>query len=134
MTDTIKAVLDTNVLVSALLSPNGAPAKILAMIADKQIMLCIDSRILLEYEKVLSRDKFHFEPSDIAFLLNFFLQAANVIVPEPIKLDFSDKDDKKFYEAAKYAGAYLITGNAKHFPEEPFIQSPASFLEIVGRL
>jgi hypothetical protein len=39
-----------------------------------------------------------------------------------------DEDDRVFYDTAKTAGAYLIPGNTKHFPQEPFILTPAQFL------
>jgi putative PIN family toxin of toxin-antitoxin system len=174
----IKAVIDTNVLVSALLSPSGPPAKILNMVISKQIMICIDSRIMLEYENVLLRDKFPFEPQDISVLLSTIFQIGNVVVPKPIyqvafnqlnaktatvfenaskarifknlrrggnpprniqlqskdcnwilESSFLHQEDKKFYEAAKHCGAYLVTGNLRHFPKEPHAVSPAEFLE-----
>jgi hypothetical protein len=40
-----------------------------------------------------------------------------------------DESDRKFYDTAKYCGAFLITGNIKHFPQEPFIITPAEFLK-----
>ncbi|MDR0498232.1 MAG: putative toxin-antitoxin system toxin component, PIN family [Holophagales bacterium] len=124
----IDVVLDTNVLISALLSPNGTPARILRMIISRQIRICIDSRILLEYENVLLREKFPFEPLDVSLLLKRILQIANVIVPKPIESSLPHEHDKKLYEVAKSTGAYLITGNLKHFPKEPTIVSPADFL------
>jgi hypothetical protein len=44
-----------------------------------------------------------------------------------------DEDDRPFYEVAKAANAYLITGNLKHFPQEPFILSPADFLALINQ-
>ena len=128
----IKAVIDTNVLVSALLSPNGAPAKILNMAISGKILVCIDSRIMLEYENVLLRDKFPFDPLDVSVLLNRILQIGVVVVPKLTEIQFSDQGDKKFYEVAKCADAYLVTGNMRHFPNEPHIFSPTGFLEVVG--
>jgi uncharacterized protein len=128
----IKAVIDTNVLVSALLSPNGAPAKILNMAISGKILVCIDSRILLDYENVLRRDKFPFDPLDVSVLLSRILQIGVVVVPKPTEIQSSEQGDKKFYEVAKCTGAHLVTENMKHFPNDPHILSPAGFLEIVG--
>jgi len=127
-----KIVVDTNVLVSALLSPKGKPAQILALILNEQVTVCYDSRIMLEYETVLSRSKFPFESQDISALINKVLKTGISIIPMPSELEFSDRDDKKFYDAAKGAGVYLVTGNRKHFPDEPCIISSADFLEIRG--
>jgi len=126
----INAVIDTNVLVSALLSPNGAPAKILNMAISGKILICIDSRIMLEYENVLRRDKFPFEPSDVSVLLDRILQIGIIVVPKPTDIIFSDQDDAKFYEVAKCTGAFLVTGNMRHYPKEPNVISPNDFLEI----
>jgi putative PIN family toxin of toxin-antitoxin system len=125
----IKAVLDTNVLVSALLSPGGKPARILALVLNERITLCYDSRILLEYEDVLTRSKFPFEPRDVSGLLSIFEQIGTAIAAEPATESFTDESDKKFYEVAKTAGAILITGNNKHFPDDPYVLSPLEFLK-----
>ena len=42
---------------------------------------------------------------------------------------FNDEDDRSYYEVAKLCNAILITGNKRHFPDEPFIMTPAEFLE-----
>jgi hypothetical protein len=41
-----------------------------------------------------------------------------------------DEDDRVFYDSAKLAGAYLITGNAKHYPAQPFVVTPAEFFRL----
>jgi putative PIN family toxin of toxin-antitoxin system len=51
-------VLDTNVLVSALLSPFGAPGRIWDLVLAREVRLVYDDRILVEYRRVLSREKF----------------------------------------------------------------------------
>jgi len=126
----LKVVLDTNVLVSALLSLKGAPAQILAMAMSGQATVCYDSRILLEYKNVLLRDKFPFESRDVLTLLDNIFQTGMAIIPKASDVVFLDEADKKFYEVAKEVGAYLITGNMKHFPDDPYIVTPANFLII----
>ena len=125
----IKTVIDTNVLVSALLSPESNPAKILSLLMNGRIHICYDSRILLEYEKVLLRPKFPFKAHDVNVLIDTVVQGGTAIVGEPITIEFIDESDKKFYEVAKTAAAVLITGNKKHYPNEPCIVSPTAFLE-----
>jgi putative PIN family toxin of toxin-antitoxin system len=128
----IKVVIDTNVLVSALLSPNSNPAKVLALVVNERVVTCYDSRMMLEYESVLLRKKFPFNPQDVSALLGTILQTGTAVVPEPSKTAFTDESDIKFYEVAKATGAYLITGNIKHFPDEPCIVQPTAFLQIVA--
>ena len=121
-------VIDTNVLISALISPLGNPAKVLALVLSGQICLCYDSRILMEYKDVLLRPKFPFKPADVSVMLDNMMENGIAIVAPPLNTNFSDESDKKFYEVAKFCGAMLITGNTKHFPQEPEIISPAEFI------
>ena len=125
-----KIVMDTNVLVSALLSPNGNPAKILSLVVNEQVILCYDSRIILEYESVLLREKFPFKAQDVWGLLNATRRIGMITLPKPSSKIFDDEGDKKFYEVAKDAGAYLITGNMKHFPQESWILLPTTFINL----
>jgi putative PIN family toxin of toxin-antitoxin system len=127
----MKVVLDTNVLVSALLSANGAPARILALALNGGLILAYDNRILFEYSDVLSREEFHFESAVISNLLAYFKVAGEYVNADTARMQFADEADTKFYEVYKSAEArYLITGNLRHFPKEKAILSPAEFLEI----
>lgn len=122
------AVIDTNVLVSALWSRNGGPAKVMAMVLNGLIKPCYDYRILSEYRAVLNRPKFKFNTDEIKELIGFIEMIGISVVPEPLDVKFVDEEDKKFYEVAKYCNAVLITGNIKHFPEEPFVMTVTDFL------
>lgn len=126
-----RIVIDTNVLVSALLSPEGNSAKIPALALNDQISICYDSRILLEYENVLNRPKFPFAPEDVSGLLDMIVQIGTAVVAGPLADHFTDEADKKFYEVAKYSGAKLITGNLKHFPNDSDVLSPVEFLKTI---
>jgi len=127
----MKIVLDTNVLISSLLNPNGNPAKILNLILADKIILLYDNRILIEYFDVLKRKKFGFTDELIYPLLDFFKHEGLYINAEPIEIKFDDEDDKKFYEVYKSGNAnYLITGNLNHFPKEKYILNPVNFLKI----
>jgi len=126
----MKAVVDTNIFVSALMSAEGTPAKIVSLILNGKIKICYDNRIIFEYNDVLSRKKIGFYNEIINGLLEFIKQEGQYINAEYLKLNFNDETDKKFYEVFKSADAdYLITGNKKHFPKENAIVTPGEFLE-----
>ena len=122
-------VIDTNILVSALWSKNGAPARILSLIISGGLIPCYDYRILSEYRDVLSRPKFKFTDSEINALLDWIVENGRQVIAEPLNVDFTDESDKKFYEVAKFCDAKLITGNIKHFPNDKLVLSVPEFLE-----
>lgn len=122
-------VIDTNILVSALWSRNGAPAKIMSMVVRGVLIPCFDYRIMTEYREVLQRPKFGFSKGEVNSLLDWFESNGRSVVADPLDDVFIDEADKKFYEVAKFCGAVLVTGNLKHFPEDPQIVSVTDFLE-----
>jgi len=124
-------VVDTNILVSALWSRNGAPARILSMIISGKLILCYDYRILIEYKDVLTRPKFKFSINEVNSLLDWIVDNGRLAVVEPLNISFTDESDKKFYEVAKYYGAKLITGNVKHFPNDKIVFSVSEFLKTI---
>jgi putative PIN family toxin of toxin-antitoxin system len=128
----IQVVLDTNILVSALWSASGHPAKIFAMFIKGEIILCYDARIMTEYKDVLNRPQFAFKHSKIGAVLNRVRNDGLSVVAKPSDASFEDEDDKMFYEVAKACGATLITGNRRHYPDEPFIMTAAEFVREHG--
>lgn len=116
-------VLDTNVIVSALLSPGGKPAFIVKQVLDGDYALCCDKRILQEYEIVLKRKKFNFKPERIDELMRYIRSHCICVDPAPINMPFIDEADKKFYEVAKHCKVPLVTGNKKHFPHDELVRS-----------
>ena len=129
----IYAVIDTNVLVSALLSSkeDAATVQIVEKVFRGDIVPVYSEKILSEYGEVLARQKFNFPLKDQAYLLHAIEQYGKCVVPAPLHIALPDEKDLPFYEAASVEGAwYLITGNKKHFPEEPFIVSPREMLYI----
>ena len=122
-------VIDTNILVFALWSKNGAPAKAVGLVLSGQLIPCYDHRIMVEYRQVLQRPKFRFRPAEINALLGWFKQTGRSVVPAPVDIPFEDEADRKFYEVAKYCNAVLITGNLKHFPDDDSVMSVSDFLE-----
>ncbi len=126
----MKIVLDTNVLISSLLNPNGNPAGILNLILNDKLILLYDNRILSEYSEVLKRDKFGFNDGLIQALLDYFSHEGIYISAEPVNTEFKDEDDKKFYEVFKSGNAdFLISGTLIHFPKETKILQPTDFLK-----
>ncbi|MDR2605760.1 MAG: putative toxin-antitoxin system toxin component, PIN family [Oscillospiraceae bacterium] len=123
-----KIVLDTNVLVSALLTPAGNPAKIYRMFLIGVIPLVLSDGIYAEYRDVLFRPRLRFPSDAVGTILAAIRQYGETIVPIVSSIEMVDEDDRVFYDTAKTAGAYLITGNTKHYPREDFILTPSEFL------
>ena len=121
-------VLDTNVIVSALWTPNGKAAYIVNQVIAGNLKLCHDYRILTEYREVLSRPKFKFSSWQINFLLETFEKDGISVIPQPLtNIPFADESDKVFYEVAKFCSAPLVTGNLKHFPQDDCIIKVTDF-------
>jgi putative PIN family toxin of toxin-antitoxin system len=109
-------VLDTNILVSALLSPFGPPARVLDMLLGGDIQAAYDDRLLAEYREVLARPKFSFAPDDMAALLAYLEADGEHVTARSLPHALPDADDLPFLEVATQAGAVLITGNVAHYP------------------
>jgi putative PIN family toxin of toxin-antitoxin system len=117
----IRAVIDTNVVVSGLLSPAGNEALILLAIHQGLVRPCFSEEILEEYAGVLARPKFAFPADEIAALLAMFRDRGELIVPNASTAVSVDPGDTKFLQCAETAQAdYLVTGNKRHFPEASY--------------
>jgi putative PIN family toxin of toxin-antitoxin system len=125
-------VLDTNILVSALLSPFGPPARVLDLLLGGDIRAAYDDRLLAEYREVLARPKFGFAPEDVAAVLAYLEADGERVTARPLPHPLPDVDDLPFLEVATQAGAVLITGNAAHYPPalrgSVRVYAPAEFL------
>jgi len=123
-------VVDTNVFISSALSPMGNPAKIVDCIENNMdLKLYYNFDILAEYERVLAYDKLKIVKEKKEQVIEFVQKFGKMAVPVPSDIPLPDESDRIFYDLAKEAGAYLITGNKKHYPDEEFILTPAEFLE-----
>ncbi len=116
----IGVVLDTNILVSALLSPQGPSARVFLMTLQNQhTQLCVSADVFAEYEEVLKRTKFNFTPSAIAATLGTLREKGFWVKPTGRVSACDDPDDDIFLECAEAATAdFLVTGNKKHFPAD----------------
>ena len=127
----INAVLDTNVVVSGLLTERGNSALIIDAFKEKLFTLIYNSDILAEYQDVLYRDKLGLPVRDIDELLEQIKNTGFPIISAISDILFTDEDDRIFYDTAKAANAYLVTGNTKHYPQEQFIILPVDFLALL---
>lgn len=127
------AVFDTNVVVSAGIKPGSAPA-VLAMdwVLEGQVQIVTCPRIVAEYRDVMRRDKFvryGFPPLWLEFLIDASLQ-----LPDPPDWPhlLPDRNDGVFLALSRACGAWLVTGNLKHFPQAArdgvTVLSPADYL------
>ena len=129
-------VIDTNVIVSALLSrhSDASTVQVIEALLDDQFTPIYNDEILSEYDDVLHRKKFHFPESTIQALLQYFKKygiytnrlATDEMLPDP--------KDLAFYEvcmAKREEDSMLVTGNMKHFPSKPFIVTPNELLDII---
>ena len=128
------AVIDTNVLVSALLSIKNdtATVQIVSKVISGEIIPVYSNVITKEYREVLSRKKFGFSRNAIGYLLSAVEKYGLLIDPSPIILP--DMKDLPFYEVVlekRDDNTYLVTGNIKHFPKEPFVVTPRELLDIL---
>ena len=113
----MKVVLDTNLLVSGLLNPRGAPANILRLVLNESIDIVVDERILLEYESVLRRPKFSAVRKEADRVVKQIGFLAERVTAGPLKIRIPDPDDLPFMEVAQAARAdAVVTGNERHFP------------------
>jgi putative PIN family toxin of toxin-antitoxin system len=113
----VNVVLDTNVLVSGLLSPFSPGAEIVRMLVADELRLCLDARVLTEYRQVLHRPRFQFDSELVADLLDHASRTGTIVSGLPLARPLPDPDDSPFLEVALAGHAEcLITGNLRHFP------------------
>lgn len=131
----LRLVLDTNIVVSAALKPDGLQRSVLLLALRKPIRLYISDAILAEYRAVLSRPRLRIRKGVRRQLLQVVESNAHRIVPSVRLRVAADADDDMFLECADAAKAdYLVTGNVSHFPrywKRTKIITSREFLDIV---
>ena len=129
------AVIDTNVLVSAMLKHLSVPGSIIDLAFDGPIIPVLNDAIEKEYREVLSRPKFHLPSDLIEDILSSFHQRGLYVDAEELDMELPDPKDRVFYEVVmeerKEEDAYLVTGNIRHFPEKPYVVTPRQMLNII---
>lgn len=127
----MKVTIDTNIIVSAALSPLGKSAQIMNMVFDRKARVYYNAEILAEYEDVLSRPRFNFSTEKQNTFIEGIKRVGVLIEPTVSSMPLPDETDRIFYDTAKESGALLITGNIKHYPHEEFVMTPANFLMLL---
>lgn len=128
------AVIDTNVLVSGLLSSNSISSSsvILDRVRLNLLMPVYNREILVEYNDVLRRKKFGFYERFVRDVIRTIVQnGMEIPFDDSYCPDIPDSSDRFFlhaFEQSKAFGAYLITGNLKHYPVNERIVSPGEFI------
>src|ERR1700756_3994085 len=116
--NSIRVVLDTNVVISAYLTDAGFERYVLDLFLAGKLELVVSKEILEEYEAVLCRPKFGFSRKMVARSLRMLRSKARIVRPRKKLSAARDPDDKSFLECAHVARAhFLVTGNSRHFPK-----------------
>ena len=115
-----RAVVDTNILVSALLRPGSPPEAVLQNMAARTLTPVLCDAILEEYAVVLARPRFGFSAPMVQELLYLLRLQADWVSLPPYdgRPDLPDPADWPFVGCALAANCAVVTGNLKHFPPE----------------
>ena len=129
------AVIDTNVIVSALLKRTSTPGKVVQHILAGIAVPVFSKEILFEYKEVLSRKKFNFSPKVIENIFKMILDNDIELSGIQTEEKLSDPKDAIFYEVTmdflQTKETFLATGNIKDFPVKLFVVTPKEMLEIM---
>ena len=131
------AVIDTNVIVSAMLKWDSVPGQVVRFVFEGKIVPLLHSAVVEEYHKVLLRPKFHLTDQIVDDFLLDLEEHGIYMDAEPLDLALPDPKDRIFYEivitARRNEDVWLVTGNLRHFPIQPFVVSPRQMLEVIER-
>lgn len=130
------AVIDTNVLVSSLLTgrADSPTVRVMTAISEGTLIPLYNEEIMKEYEEVLHRKKFPFTERRIRPVLASIRAFGLRVNPSPTDEILPDMDDLVFYEVVmekREDDAYLVTGNLWHFPPRDFIVTPAEMMALI---
>ena len=112
----MKLVIDTNVLVSALLTRGGVCDQLLTAFDRVRPVFVVDERILIEYRTVLNRPRFGFSATTVDDTITRIVSAAEFVDVATWSGALTDESDRPFIEVAIAGNADIVTGNSKHFP------------------
>lgn len=128
-------VIDTNVLVSAMLKWESVPGNVVTLAFDGPIIPVLNELIITEYREVLMRPKFHFTENIVDAVVGELCHRGVFVDAEHLDNDLTDPKDRVFYEvvmeARKDDDAMLVTGNLRHFPAQPFVVTPRQLLNLI---
>lgn len=128
------AVIDTNVIVSALLSRkrDAATVRVLRAVQNGLILPLVHQQIIDEYKDVLCRPKFRL-PIQLVHAITEQMKSIGLFLDRTQSNEiFPDPKDEVFYEVAlSKKDSFLVTGNIKHFPKNPIVVSPAEMMRLI---
>ena len=130
----IYAVIDTNVLVSALITHNSlsATAKVVRLLLEGGFVPLYESNIIEEYQEVLHRSKFKLLPDVADAIISYIKEHGIETSRTAFQELMPDEDDRVFYEVSlSVDDSFLVTGNLKHYPQTPKVISPANFINAI---
>jgi len=132
----IKAVLDTNVVVSGQLNELGPPGLILKLAFSNFFRVYASEPLLEEYAAVLAQPPLRFDSHDVAQWMREIRRVATIVQPRQNLSVTTDPDDNRFVECALEARAeFIVTGNTRHFParfQDIRVIKPRPFLIILA--
>lgn len=132
----MRAVFDTNVVISGLPSGTGTCGRLLDLVLESVGVLCLAARILEEYREVARRPELEVAVTDADRVLDFLESNGQVTVALPLRVTLPDADDLPWLEVAASAGVPLVTGNTRHYPARSRsgveVLSPRQFLDRLG--
>ena len=130
----IYAAIDTNVLVSALITHNSlsATAKVVRLLLEGGFVPLYESNIIEEYQEVLHRSKFKLLPDVADAIISYIKEHGIETSRTAFQELMPDEDDRVFYEVSlSVDDSFLVTGNLKHYPQTPKVISPADFINVI---
>ena len=131
----IYAVIDTNVFVSAMLTHHSDSATVILYrkLLNGEMIPLYNKEILAEYKEVLSRPRFHIDLRKVDDILRA-IRTYGILSERVQYLEaMPDETDRVFYEVTlSHEEAYLVTGNQRHFPQDPIVVTPVQMLEILN--
>jgi putative PIN family toxin of toxin-antitoxin system len=131
----VKVVLDTDVLVSGLLTAEGPCGYIIELMIDGILQPCFDGRIYEEYATILHRPELAFDSKDADEILGVIRFLGEPVAAPPLQARLPDPSDLPFLEVARAAQAILVTGNRRHFPKKACkgvsVIAPRELLDII---
>lgn len=130
----IYVVIDTNVFVSADLTHNynSATSKIVDSLFKGKIIPLYNEEIMTKYQEVLSRPHFDISKDERDALFEYIRKKGVEDERTSVNIIFVDESDRVFYEIAlSKEDSFLVTGNLKHYPQEPIVVTPAQMLQII---
>ncbi len=133
----MKVVIDTNVLVSGMLTRDGTCVQVIQLGYQKLIPWQVDRRVLDEYQEILLRPKFRMTPEDVSEAIDMIVTCAEFVTALPLDVALPDSSDLPFLEVAHASEAVLVTGNTRHFPKRLCkgvpVLTPRQFLESIAQ-